>query len=413
MTPSLTRASALQTWQEFLPRITHYGAERNHVIPGHGNVSRLSPAVRFGLLSTEELVHDSLRAAPLQRTEKWVQELCWRTYWKGWLEMRPQVWQAWRAALPTARAHLSATQRQRLAAIEAGQSGIAIMDHFTRELTDTGYMHNHARMWWAGWWQHAEKLPWELGADFFFRHLLDADPASNTLSWRWVAGLQTPGKTYLPRRSNLERYIHPNLLTDVSGLETLEDGLIHPQIAPAEPKPSIHPLPTQDALPPPTDTRLGIWLHADDVTLETSPLAELRPVSIAAFTSTRVYESMGLSPVRIASLHTVLRDGLTRAEQHFGCDSHLDDAPRLAHSLAAWARAQALKEICAIRPSVGPISDALPAIRSTLADIGVNLRLVRRPWDAALHPHSRSGFFSFWEKTRTCLETVYVPQKVL
>ena len=80
------------------------------------------------------------------------------------------------------------------------------MDRIARELIQTGYLHNHARMWWASFWIHAEGLPWELGADVFFRHLLDADPASNTLSWRWVAGLQTAGKTYLVRLSNLQKY---------------------------------------------------------------------------------------------------------------------------------------------------------------------------------------------------------------
>ena len=100
------------------------------------------------------------------------------------------------------------------------------MDRFARELIATGYLHNHARMWWASFWVHVERLPWELGADFFFRHLLDADPASNTLSWRWVAGLQTRGKSYLVRRSNLRRFADPSLLEDESGLERLDDDRV-------------------------------------------------------------------------------------------------------------------------------------------------------------------------------------------
>lgn len=412
MTFALTRATALQAWQTFLPRITRYGTERNHVVPGHVHVSRLSPAVRFGLLSTEELVRASLQATPLNHVEKWVQELCWRTYWKGWLEQRPQVWQAWRASLHAVRASLSQTQKQRLAAIEAGESGIAIMDAFTHELTTTGYMHNHARMWWAGWWIHGEKLPWQLGAEFFFRHLLDADPASNTLSWRWVAGLQTPGKTYLPRRSNLERYIHPSLLTDASGLHLLEDGCISPHPAPPEPRPVIHPLPEDDVLHAPSSVRCGIWLHADDTTLETSPLSGSRPAAVAAFTSMSAYASMRLSATRIASIETVLRDGLARAAQHWDCPAHFADASRLAQSLAAWAHAEALREVHAMRPAVGPVADALPAIRAALQKNGITLRLVRRPWDAALHPQARAGFFPFWEKTRRWLEQHHVPQNV-
>jgi deoxyribodipyrimidine photo-lyase len=80
-----------------------------------------------------------------------------------------------------------------------------VIDYFVNELLNTGYLHNHARMWFAAWWVHEARLPWQCAAALFYRHLLDGDPASNTLSWRWVAGLQTPGKTSLARRSNLEK----------------------------------------------------------------------------------------------------------------------------------------------------------------------------------------------------------------
>jgi hypothetical protein len=103
--------------------------------------------------------------------------------------------------------------------LREGKSGCAPMDAFARELVGTGYMHNHARMWWASFWTHRAGLPWREGARFFLDHLLDADAASNTLSWRWVAGLQTAGKTYLVRRSNLETY-WPDAPTE--GLDQLE-----------------------------------------------------------------------------------------------------------------------------------------------------------------------------------------------
>ena len=61
-------------------------------------------------------------------------------------------------------------------------------------------------MWFASIWIFTLRLPWALGADFFLRHLIDADAASNTLSWRWGAGLQTVGKTYLARTENIARY---------------------------------------------------------------------------------------------------------------------------------------------------------------------------------------------------------------
>jgi len=61
-------------------------------------------------------------------------------------------------------------------------------------------------MWFASIWIFTLKLPWQLGASFFLKNLYDGDPASNTLSWRWVAGLQTKGKNYLATKSNIEKY---------------------------------------------------------------------------------------------------------------------------------------------------------------------------------------------------------------
>ena len=82
-----------------------------------------------------------------------------------------------------------------------GSTGIDGFDDWARELTHTGWLHNHARMWFAFIWIFTLELPWALGADFFLRHLVDGDPASNTLSWRWVAGLYTRAKSTPPART--------------------------------------------------------------------------------------------------------------------------------------------------------------------------------------------------------------------
>jgi deoxyribodipyrimidine photolyase len=138
--------------------------------------------------------------------EKFVQEVYWRTYWKGWLEQRPAAWTRWTEAVPRLREGLSGQQQSAWAAACAGQTGIAGFDDWARELVATGYLHNHARMWFASIWIFTLRLPWELGAAFFYEHLLDGDAASNTLSWRWVAGLQTAGKTYVARADNIAHY---------------------------------------------------------------------------------------------------------------------------------------------------------------------------------------------------------------
>lgn len=171
-------------------------------------------------------------------SEKLLQEVVWRLYWKGWLEQHPNVWEHYLSVLQPTRDALTPAQRQRIQEIENGQSGCSIMDTFTNELISTGYMHNHARMWWAAWWAHVEHLPWSLGADFFHRHLKDGDAASNTLSWRWVVGLHTLKKTYLVRRSNLDRNLSPEFKRDRTGWEYLDDSNARPF-----PQPEAHASP--------------------------------------------------------------------------------------------------------------------------------------------------------------------------
>ena len=113
--------------------------------------------------------------------------------------MRPQVWIDANSELSqlSARGYDDAVQ---------GRTGIDAFDFWVTELRSTGYLHNHARMWFASIWIHTLKLPWKLGARFFFDHLLDADSAVNTLSWRWVAGLQTRGKFYMASQENIRKY---------------------------------------------------------------------------------------------------------------------------------------------------------------------------------------------------------------
>eukprot|EP00873_Tetraselmis_striata_P013463 jgi/Tetstr1/433727/TSEL_022946.t1 len=150
----------------------------------------LSPYVRHRVVTEAELVRAAVDRHGEGPAEKFIQEVFWRTYWKGWLELRPGVWDDYCAAREAARAEVAgnADLAGRLARAEGAHTGIDCFDHWVRELTETGYLHNHARMWFASIWIFTLKLPWELGADFFLRHLLDGDPASNTLSWRWDGG---------------------------------------------------------------------------------------------------------------------------------------------------------------------------------------------------------------------------------
>ena len=405
--PPLTRVDALDFWNAFLPQVKEYAARRNHLEAGHGNVSRLSAALRHRLLTEDEVIHDTLEHCSFAAAEKWLQEVCWRRYWKGWLEMRPQVWTNWRRRVRELRRDLPPEILAKADAVAAGESGVACMDLLARELIETGYLHNHARMWWASFWIHAEGLPWELGADFFFRHLLDADPASNTLSWRWVAGLQTPGKTYLVRLSNLEKYAHADLLHDRRGSHRIADGAVTPSLQKDRADISKRLLPDYPTSLLACAGRAGLWLHAEDLAPEIGPLAEFTPCAVAAFTSKRTYcERYRLGENRINALRTVLGDGIARAEAHYQCPSALTDADDTAAGLGDWARSHRLTEVVAFAPTVGPVRDLVPRLSSQLAELGIRLTLIQRPSDAHAFALAGAGFFPFWTKMGKHLSTL-------
>ena len=402
-----TRQNALTAWRTFLPKVAAYAGSRNHVQLGHGNVSRLGAQLRFRTLLEDEIIGETLKQHSFRAAEKWLQEVCWRRYWKGWLEMRPQVWIHWLRRVKQLRDELAPEVLKRAEAVAAAESGVPCMDRIARELIQTGYLHNHARMWWASFWIHAEGLPWELGADVFFRHLLDADPASNTLSWRWVAGLQTAGKTYLVRLSNLQKYGEFYLDADDTGNERLDDGRVTARKVQEEISLERRALAAYPTDAPQTVGRVGLWLHVDDLSPEMGPLSGLQPVSIAACISDGVYrKTYGLSDQRIASIHVALEDGLNRASTHYGCEALAIRTDDPAQGLCAWAEAHGLTEIVALAPMVGPVHDLLPQLRSRLELSGIKLTLVRRPSDALAFSFATAGFFPFWEKMSRHLQTI-------
>lgn len=404
-----TRVAAWSRWEEFLPALPLYGRDRNDVQAEHGNVSRLSPAIRCRLILEEEVIQASLSKHSLTRIEKFVQEVYWRSYWKGWLESRPKVWSTYRAQLSGLKENLSPELALKMKRVEEGQSGVAIMDYFAQQLVETGYLHNHARMWFASFWIHVERLPWELGADFFYRNLLDADPASNTLSWRWVAGLQTPGKTYLVRRSNIEKYVATELLQNGKGLDRLEDDHVE-ALRITEPHPPVMSAP--EAWPTSLgqlNGRVGLWLHGEDLCPESSELQNCKVVDIVAVSSAFMRQNFGLSQNRRDYMREATLDGLKRAELHYGVPARLVEVETLAEGLKKWAAESKLDVVIGFAPYVGPLHDALNDLKTALKTIGVTLVLIRRKRDAELIPLAQRGFFPFWEKVQRTLKVQVQP----
>lgn len=385
-----SRTAALDQLSDFLPRAPLYARDRNHVQPGHPAVSRLSPAIRHRLISEDEVAAAVLAKHAAGRVGKFVQEVYWRRYWKSWLSLRPQVWRDYLDSLA------ALTTNDLARRIEAGESGNAVIDHFANELVATGHLHNHARMWFAAWWVHEAKLPWQTGAAFFFKHLLDGDPAANTLSWRWVTGLQTPGKTYLARRSNLEKYLAPHLLESLAdGLTAFEDP--EPQLpsVPAKEPVTRAELPATECLPATTS---GLWIHEEDLSPETSPLAPLPFATILVTGHSSAWDRHGFPAAKRQWLLEALDDTARRATEHWKAPASIGSPSDLATALTSWAKEQRLEKIVTLRPDVGPLDDAFPEVIDALSVAGIHLSLVDRPRDLVLRPLATGGFFQFWER---------------
>lgn len=387
-----SRSAALAQLDEFIGVAGLYARDRNHVKFGHPSVSRLAPAIRHRLITEEEVVSAVLCVHSFGRVEKWIQEVYWRRYWKSWLALRPEVWNDF---LKT----LAEIQEDPMAqCIENSQSGNAVIDHFANELVTTGYLHNHARMWFAAWWVHEARLPWQSGAAFFFRHLLDGDPASNTLSWRWVAGFQTPGKTYLARRSNLEKYLAPELLELLgAGLSAFENPRA------LQPESISKPAITRQAGPLESLTsspRTGLWIHEEDLSVESSPLGFQTFSTIIATGDAETWDRHRFPTAKRQWIGDALQDAATRAELRWKAPALLEIQPPYSDAIVRWATANQLDQIAAIRPEIGPLHDSLPPLRTSLAQAGIRLVLIDRPEDLRIRDFATGGFFQFWERIR-------------
>lgn len=388
-----TRAEAEARMQAFIPHMgRRYAAERNYDNgPGaHVSVSALSPWLRRRLLLESDLAAAALAAHGPEASAKFLQEILWRGYFKGWLEHRPGLWAHYVSGLAgdLSAAASDAGLRRALVAAETGTTGLECFDAWACELTETGYLHNHARMWFASIWIFTLRLPWRLGADFFYRHLLDGDPASNTLSWRWVAGLHTRGKAYSAQAWNIARFTRgrftpseTDFAADVQGLEATEpEGL-----------PPVTPL--RALSPPVPDTPSALLITEEDCRAEDFPLArfDIRVAATLAASHLR-------SPRPVSGLVTCFEaEALADAAARSAADAKplRADTP---HALLDWAGQAGARQILTPYIPEGPLRDWLSSAAPLLAREGIAVCEWRRDWDTAIWPHATAGFFKVREK---------------
>jgi len=179
-----------------------YARTRNY---GDGKVTKLSPYIHHGIVSLNEVRNYALTqcSEPLQ-IRKFIQELGWRDFWQRVINAHPN-W-AWNDVEPYKTGFTTHDYADALPAdIEAGKTGVACLDAFIRELINTGYIHNHARMYLASYIVHFRRVKWQVGAEWFLNHLLDGNVPSNNLSWQWVASTFSH-KPYIFNLENVDKY---------------------------------------------------------------------------------------------------------------------------------------------------------------------------------------------------------------
>ena len=396
-----TRAAGEKKLTDFIPRMgRRYANGRNtdHGPGGHTAVSALSPYIRRRLVLESDVVAAAIVAHGPEEAEKFVQEVVWRGYFKGWLERRPQVWVSYRDGLDADLAVLDTDRRLRRAVADAegGSTGIACFDAWAEELVDTGYLHNHARMWFASIWIFTLGLPWRVGADFFYRHLLDGDPASNTLGWRWVAGLHTRGKPYKAQAWNIAAFTanrfaprDSDLVDDVQGLEQLEpDGL-----PPA--------LQLRAVRAPEPGRPTALLITEDDCRVEDFTLSalDIKTTSMLHASNLRSPRAVAEGVVRFEAA------ALADAAARLGLETIAMQAG-VPDDLATWAERAGATQIVTPYVPEGPLRDWLRAAEPALAAKAIALCEWQRDWDRAIWPHATAGFFKVKQKIPQILQEV-------
>lgn len=248
-----------------------YARSRNAL---QGAVTRLSPYLTHGLLSLREVYGAVHARHPLAPQHKLVFELGWRAYYRHvWAHLGPGIHQSLHAGLLPDGAY----SRCMPADVVQARTGIPVIDLAVHALYETGYVHNHARMWLASYLVHLRKVHWHTGADWMLGHLLDGDLASNHLSWQWVAGTGS-SKPYLFNADNVAKFApapwhSPGTVIDtdyeaLDGMARRATALKHNAVAPAADtalaEPALHATPPADLCPGEADPTLAagrdVWL---------------------------------------------------------------------------------------------------------------------------------------------------------
>jgi hypothetical protein len=382
-----TRDAALARIADFTPDMGGRYAKRRNTDYGpgrHGAVSCLSPHLRRCLVTEPEVIRAALAAHGPEGAEKFIQEVVWRGYFKGWVEHRPTTWTSYRDGLERDFDALSRDRKLRaqVQAATEGRTGLECFDAWAQELAETGYLHNHARMWFASIWIFTFGLPWRVGADFFLRNLLDGDPASNTLGWRWVAGLHTRGKTYLAQAWNIGKFTDGRFAPRDADLAPDAPALVHEEPDGLPPRLGLRAGRTPDPA-----KRTALLLTEEDCN-PADLIAGLNICATATLEASHLRSSGSVADHVVAFERAALRD----AAQRLG---HATTELRagVPGDLAKWAAQAGAEQIVTPFVPRGYLRDWLDSAQPALDSHGIPLCEVQRDWDKLVWPHATAGFF--------------------
>ena len=376
------RQSAYEKLDAFLPFAgSHYAKKRNfdYGAKWHTHVSQLSPALRRRLILEEEVIGKVFRAHGLKTAEKYIQEVFWRTYWKGWLEMRPSLWTDYLQSVDALKMPSEMMEKAL-----AGTTGLACFDAWYKELTQTNYLHNHARMWFASIWIFTFGLPWQAGAHLFMTHLADGDPASNTLGWRWVAGLQTRGKAYAARADNIDQFTNGRF-TPYGDLNENVIAIDGPENPPAMGLPNLR---GAGAL-----SRPYLLISAEDCHPQSLPLSS-KPVGVMGLPA-----SLGgdfRAPAVLEADKLAIAEGVQDAASHFKIEA--SQTAEEAGWIEAVEKAALAADADHILIAYQPVGYWQAQIDKLAKASDLPVIQIRRSYDELCWPHAKKGFFPFKEK---------------
>ena len=359
-------ADAEAALQRFLDKgAASYEARRNFDFgpANRSNVSELSKFISHRVLFEYDVVQRALAQYPTEVAGKFIQEVFWRIYWKGWLEHRPAVWNDYASFNND-----SAPERLFQQAV-TGKTGIDCFDYWSDELQNTNYLHNHARMWFASIWIFTLGLPWQLGAKFFMQHLFDGDAASNTLGWRWVAGIQTIGKHYVARATNIEQFTN---------------GRFSPNNLNEAPVP-VESSKTYDILP--IDDHANYQKKYNNLIVLENDIYAKSKSDYEAYDAVFVLHPDSIA--RSADLAVPVKDFKIRLVSAF-CENHKNAQVIDAAALRAIAASQQGLDV--VYPAIGDNFDFLRRLRD---ESGVLLHFLKRPEDVFCWQFAKKGFFNF------------------